>query len=469
MAPAQGWNGLFSADNALRSVVLTSAVVLHGFFMFITATVLPSIVAELGGVAYYAWVSTVFGIGSIAGAVLAPALLHGLPARRAYELGLLFFIVGSLCCANAPSMAVVIVGRAIQGLAGGLLAAVATSMIPVLYSDALRSRAVALVSSVWGPVSMVGPFVGGMLAQAGSWRSAFWSALPVVLVVGVLADRALPSRPPRRAHGGSIFSAAQVLRLTLIAGAVLVLSVASVPGSTPAAVAGIGVAVGCLVAAVRLDRHAGRRVLLNGAFELGGPVGASSACMVLLVLGVGAGSFIPYVLSVAHLASPILAGYVAALSSLAWSIAALVSAGVSVASSRRILVCAPAAAVIAMLGVGWNLWVGNVVATAAFWALFGASVGSAWPHLASRLIGYSPPAERTAAGGFVTTLQILAGTFGAALAGMVANLAGLAHSTTPADVAHGGWLLFLSFVLPPLMAALISARLLRLTPRETST
>lgn len=467
-AEAPGWRSLFSRDNALRSVVLTCAVVLHAFFMFVTSTVLPSIVAELGGVAYYAWVSTVFGVGSIAGAVLAPAVLHGLPARRAYQSGLVLFAVGSVCCAAAPSMAVVILGRAIQGFAGGLLAAVSTSMIPVLFEDRLRSRAVALVSSVWGPVSLVGPFVGGMLAQVGSWRSAFWYALPFVVVVGILADRALPSRRARRVQDGPIFSAAQALRLALIAVAVLILSVASVPGTTAAAIGGGVLAVICLAATLRLDRRAERRVLLAGAFSLAGPVGASSTSMMLLVLGVGAGSFIPYVLTFAHGAPPIVAGYVAALSSLAWSIAALLSAGASIATSRRILAWAPASAAVAMLGVGFSLWLGNLPAIAIFWTLFGASVGSAWPLLASRLIGYAPIAERPFAGGFVTTLQILAGTFGAAFAGMAANLAGLAHSTAPGDVAHGGWLLFMSFSLPPLIALFSSARLLRLTAGETS-
>jgi len=465
--PAAGWRSLFSGGNAGRSIVLTSGVVLHGFFMFITSTVLPSIVAEVGGVAYYAWVSTVFGIGSIAGAMLTPAILRGLPARRTYELGLLFFLAGSICCAAAPSMAVVILGRAIQGFAGGLLAAVATSMIPILFPDRLRSRAIALVSSVWGPVSLVGPFVGGILAQYGSWRSAFVFALPFVLVIGILADRVLPSRQAERPHAGSIFSAAQALRMALIAGAVLVLSVASVPGNMAAAIAGTGIAVVCLVTAVRLDRRTQRRVLLDGAFTLASPAGASSTSMMLLVLGVGAGSFIPYVLSVAHHTSPIVAGYVAALSSLAWSIAALLSAGASVASSRRLLALAPAAVAVALFGVGWSLWAGSLAATAALWTLFGASVGSVWPHLASRLIGYSPPTERAFAGGFVTTLQILAGTFGAALAGMIANLVGLAKSTAAADVAHGGLMLFMVFTLPPLIAVLASARLLRLTVGET--
>ena len=467
-AATQGWSSLFSGGNAGRSIVLTSGVVLHGFFMFITSTVLPSIVAEIGGVAYYAWVSTVFGIGSIAGAMLTPAILRGLPARRAYELGLLLFVGGSICCAMAPNMAVVILGRAIQGFAGGLLAAVATSMIPVLFPDQLRSRAIALVSSVWGPISMVGPFVGGILAQYGSWRSAFVLAVPFALVVGLLADRVLPPRRADRARAGPIFSAAQAIPMALIAGAVAVLSVASVPGNTAAVIAGTGLAFFCLAAAVRLDRRAERRVLLDGAFTLASPAGASSTSMMLLVLGVGAGSFIPYVLSVAHHTSPIVAGYVAALSSLAWSIAALLSAGASVAASRRLLALAPASVAVALFGVGWSLWAGSLAATAAFWTLFGASVGSVWPHLASRLIGYSPPSERAFAGGFVTTLQILAGTFGAALAGMIANLVGLAHSTAPQDVAYGGLLLFMGFTLPPLIAVFASARLLRLTAGETS-
>ena len=378
----------FSGGNAGRSVVLTSGVVLHGFFMFITSTVLPSIVAEIGGVAYYAWVSTVFGIGSIAGAMLTPAILRGLPARRAYELGLLFFLGGSMCCAMAASMAVVILGRAIRlrrRSAGRRRHLADSHPVP----DQLRARAIALVSSVWGPIAMVGPFVGGILAQYGSWRSAFVLAVPFVLVVGILPT-ACCSRGGPSGRGGSIFSSAQALRMALIAVAVLVLSVASVPGSTAAVIAGGGLAVGCLAAAVRLDRRAERRILLDGAFSLASPAGASSTAMILLVLGVGAGSFIPYVLSVAHHTSPIVAGYVAALSSLAWSIAALLSAGASVAASRRLLALAPFAVAVALFGVGGSLWSGSLAATAAFWTLFGAGVGGVWPHLASRLIGYSP-------------------------------------------------------------------------------
>jgi MFS family permease len=462
----QGWRDLFTGRNAARSLVLASAVMLHGFFMFITATVLPSIVGEIGGVTFYAWVTAIFGIGSIAGAMLTPPILHALPARRAFEAALALFIVGSLLCALATNIAAIILGRAAQGLAGGVLTAVATSMIPVLFVERLRARAVALVSSVWGPIALVGPFVGGTIAHFASWRMAFWLALPLALLVGVLADRALPADKPQRRQGDSIFSVPQAVRLALFVGAVVILAVASIPGDVAISIAGFLGAALCLGAAIRLDSQAERRILLDGAFTLTSPVGASSTSMIMLVLGVGAGAFIPYVLVSAHAASPILAGYVAALSSLAWSIAALASAGARVTVNRGLLAVAPVAVLIALLGVAWALSVGSIAATALFWTLFGAGVGTAWPHLASRLIAYTPATDRAFAGGFVTTSQILAGTFGSALAGMAANLAGIARSSAPAGVTHGGVLLFLSFSLAALVAIVSCWRLLQLTTRE---
>jgi len=187
--------------------------------------------------------------------------------------------------------------------------------------------------------------------------------------------------------------------------------------------------------------------------------------MMLLVLGVGAGSFIPYVLSVAHHTSPIVAGYVAALSSLAWSIAALLSAGASLASSRRLLALAPVAVAVALFGVGWSLWAGSLAATAAFWTCSGRRGHRvASPRVpAHRLFADD---ERPFAGGFVTTLQILAGTFGAALAGMIANLVGLAKIDGARR--RGPWRTAALPGLHPaaLIAVFASARLLRLTDGE---
>src|SRR5205085_9783128 len=126
-------------------------------------------------------------------------------------------------------------------------------------------------------------------------------------------------------------------------------------------------------------RRADGRIRRGGVSPLATPGGASPPSMIIVVRAAGPGAFIPSGLASAPGPPPILAGYVAALASLAWSIAALASAGAPVAVNRRLLASAPVAVLIAMLGVAWGLSSGSIVGTAAFWTLFGASVGTAWP------------------------------------------------------------------------------------------
>ena len=461
--PESSWKQLFIGAGAMRCVVLTSGVVLHSLFMFITATVLPAIVADIGGVTFYAWVTTLFGISSIAGSVLTPTVLGTLSPNRGYQVALLLFLVGSLICALAPNMAMIIVGRALQGFGGGLMTALATTMVPTLFSEGLRSRALALISSMWGPVALLGPLVGGIFAYGGLWRGTFWLVLPVTCALWFCGRQVLPRGWPQREDIDERVFGTQALRLTLILAAALALSVASVTGEPLSAIAGTGLALALALAALRLDRYANRRLFLKGTFELNSPIGATTALMMLLVLGVGAGPFVPYILGAAHGVSAVAAGYVAALSSLAWSLSALLTAGVEASVSRRLIAVSPMCVLVAMLGAGWGLWLGSLWLTALSWALFGAGIGIAWPHLASRVIAYAQPPDRALAGGFITTLQILAGTFGAAFAGMVANLTGLGKSEASAHIAYSGLLLFACFAVPSIVALVASRRLLNLT------
>jgi MFS family permease len=447
----------------MRCVVLTSGVVLHSLFMFITATVLPSIVTEIGGVTFYAWVTTFFGISSIAGAMMTPAVLRSTSPDRGYQTGLLFFLLGSVICACASDIAMVILGRSLQGLGGGLMAALATTLVPVLFSETLRPRALALISSMWGPVALIGPLIGGYFAHVGFWRGTFWVVVPVTCVLWAIGHQVLPRRRLDSDNREVMLLGAETLRLSFILGGALILSLASVASDPSHLIVGTGLASAFVFSAIRLDRRASHRLFPSGAFDLKDQVGVISASMVLLVLAVGAGPFIPYILIVAHGVSVILAGYVAALSSLSWSIAALVSATFGKKMARRMVAASPLCVLIAMLGIAWGLWLGNVSVTAIAWSLFGTGVGIAWPHLASQLIGVSKSEERSMAGGFVTTLQILAGTFGAAFAGLVANLAGLGDGAEHVEIAKGGVVLFLSFAALSALTVPGFLRLLKLT------
>jgi hypothetical protein len=112
---------------------------------------------------------------------------------------------------------------------------------------------------------------------------------------------------------------------------------------------------------------------------------------------------------------------------------------------------------------GWALGAGRLAAVAAGQILIGSGIGVAWAHLAALLMATAPAAERDAAGPFITTAQTLATVSGSAIAGMTANLAGMAEAATPAAIAATAPLLFGSLTIFPLAACLSAWQALRLT------
>ena len=112
------------------------------------------------------------------------------------------FGVASLVCAAAPNMEVLIAGRALQGVAGGLLAGLG------LCGHQFRSaaRAVdagsALVSAMWGVATVVGPATGGLFAQFGLWRWAFVAMAMLTALDGHVGAGRAPARvEPSDRHG----------------------------------------------------------------------------------------------------------------------------------------------------------------------------------------------------------------------------------------------------------------------------
>ena len=139
------WGSLLSGRNGARSLALSGGVALHAINIYIATTVLPSVVAEIGGVSLYAWNMTLFVVASIIGSALTARLLARRGSRGAYAVAALCFMLGSLTCALAPSMTVMLIGRTLQGLGGGFLFALSYSMIQSVFAERLWPRAMALI------------------------------------------------------------------------------------------------------------------------------------------------------------------------------------------------------------------------------------------------------------------------------------------------------------------------------------
>jgi predicted MFS family arabinose efflux permease len=461
---APSWSTLLSRRYLAASVVLCGGVAIHAVFIYVVATILPAVVGEIGGVAYYAWSTTLFMVGSIAGAASAARASERLGPRAAYRIALVTFTTGSVVCALAPQMGVLVGGRLLQGTGGGLLTALAYATIRQVFPAALHARAIAMVSGIWGIAALSGPLVGGLFARMGVWRPAFWTAVVCSLPLAALAERVLP---PAATAGRA--APLPIGRLALLAGAVLAVSIGSVPGTTGASLAGLVSGLGLLGAMFSVERRAAHALLPSGAFRISHPLGPISLTMLLLTLASSAMAFLPYILTVSYGLTPLVAGYLIAIEALAWTVTALLTAAVEGARVRRLLVASPLVAFAGMAGIGLALPAGSLVALAGAVALVGTGIGLAWAHLANLMISCADEAQRDLAAASISTIQLLAAAFGSAIAGVVANLAGLAGGeATPGLVGRAGTVLFECFALAPALAIFLALRVAAIHRRRGS-
>ncbi len=463
--PAPGWRELFSGRNGWRAVALTGGVALHAVNVHIVTTVLPSVVSEIGGLDWYAWSTTLFVVGSILGATLSVRLLARLGPRGACLVALAAFTAGSIACALAPAMAWLLAGRTVQGLGGGLLAALSYALIQLVFAPRLWPRAVALVSGMWGVATLCGPAVGGLFAQAGHWRWAFWSLLPLAAAQALLVALQLRPAAGVRHHRPAQLPRIPAPQIGLLAASVLVIAASGFWPTLAWQAAGVVLGLGLGLVATRVDRRAAVRLLPTGAYAVRAPMGAIYASVVLLLVGTTTEIFVPYFLQLLHGHSPLSAGYLTAAMAGGWSAGSLLSSGRSGQAADRMLRAGPVACTLGLAALALLLPAPGRLAPAlemllagVALAVVGVGVGIGWPHLVTRVMSLAPVGQEGLASASITTVQLYGMAVGAAVAGLVANAAGLTDPGGTAGARSAAAWLFASFALAPALAAWLVAR-----------
>ncbi len=166
---------------------------------------LPAIGRDLGGgLAGQQWVVNAYllTLGSLI--LVGGSLGDIFGERRTFSLGVAGFGIASLLCALAPTIEVLVGARALQGVFGALLTPSALAVIVATFGPSERGAAIGTWTAWSGIAMVVGPFVGGWLIDAASWRWIFLINIPFVLMTLALVRVAVPARPPDPAGRRSV-------------------------------------------------------------------------------------------------------------------------------------------------------------------------------------------------------------------------------------------------------------------------
>jgi EmrB/QacA subfamily drug resistance transporter len=201
---------------------LAAAGVMLVIFLFaidatIVSTSMPTIVGKLGGLELYSWVFSLYMLTSALATPLFGKLSDLFSRQRLMLVGIGIFVTGSALCGAAQSMEMLVLFRAVQGLGGGAIYALAFIIVGILYPPEERAKMQGIISSIWGIASILGPLAGGIITEYWNWRWIFFVNLPVAGAATALIVRGLGENRTEHRYPDLDFKGAA----TLLAGLML--------------------------------------------------------------------------------------------------------------------------------------------------------------------------------------------------------------------------------------------------------
>lgn len=415
---ADGWSDLLSGRHLAIVLVMASGVLLYAMNLYFTAALMPSIVADIGGQQYYAWVTTAFVISAIVASLFVSRILDWKGPALAYVAAFAVFALGAAANAASPTMELLIVGRVVQGLGGGLLAGLGYAVIRAALPGRHWARATGVVSAMWGLGTLFGPALGGVFAELGLWRWSYGALAVVSLLFGIIAHRAFG----RTAGSGHRSPVPVASLIPLVLAAIAISLSAIVPIGWPT-LAMVGIGLVLLWLFVVVERRAKETILPHITYRRGNSLKWIYLTVAALSAGVMVENFIPLFGQKLAGLSPLIAGFLGTVLSLAWVIAQLFVVSVKSESGRRRAIrLGPLLLTAGLIAYGL-LQVAAADTTmvliwAAVLALAGVGIGLAWPLLGvAAMSSTHDPAEGGKAAAAITITQLIAFSITSALAG----------------------------------------------------
>jgi MFS family permease len=417
---------------------LTTGLVLTVTFIASEAlavvTVMPVVVRDLGGLRWYGWAFSGFFLGSVVGIVVAGREADRRGPAVPFVGGVVLFGAGLAVAGLAPSMAVLVAGRVLQGLGAGAVPSVAYASIGRSLPGPLQARMMAILSTAWVAPGLVGPAISAEVAHLFGWRWVFLGLLPVVAVAGSIAVPALVRLGAARSSAG-----AQAHRLTdgirTAVGVTMLLA-----GLTLAAGSGTVLSRGAGLALIAAGAAAGlpplRRLVPAGTLTARPGFPATIASRGLLTFAFfGADAYVTLAVTAVRHRSPVVAGIAVTGATVAWTAGAWIQARLSEKWAGQRLVRTGLVIILAgIAGMALVLQPGVPVAEGlAAWTVAGLGMGLAYAPLTLMMLRKAPPGQEGRSSASLNLADVLGTAIGIGVGG--AAVAAAASSHLPLGIA----------------------------------
>ena len=309
----------------VRRELVIAAMLISTFMAAVEVTVIstamPTIVAELGGFSLFSWA---FGAYLLTQAVVTPLygrLADSYGRKRVYLASAALFLAGSLLCGCAWSMVSLILFRAVQGIGGGGLVPLATTIIGDVSEPADRPRMMGYVSGIWGISAIAGPLLGAFFVNSLGWPFVFWINLPIGLLAMAMVARFLHEPPRTGRHQPIDLPGAGLLIVGI--GAIMV-ALVQIETLTPGGIAGlVGLGAVTLVGFAWRERRVTDPLLPAHLLRRPMILAANASALLCGALLIGTSAFLPTWEQGVNGGSALAGGAVLGVLTVCWTIATL--------------------------------------------------------------------------------------------------------------------------------------------------
>lgn len=161
---------------------LMLAILMAAMDNTIVTTAMGTIVADLGGLEQFVWVTSAYMVAVMAGTPIFGKLSDMYGRKRFFLFGIVMFLLGSVLCGLAGSIVQLSIYRAIQGIGGGALMPIAFTIIYDIFPVEKRGKMTGLMGAVFGTSSIFGPLLGAFITDALNWHWVFYINVPIGIV-----------------------------------------------------------------------------------------------------------------------------------------------------------------------------------------------------------------------------------------------------------------------------------------------